>query len=321
MARTRYDVFLSYKSENVHLVRRIAEALLADGYAVWFAEYQVLLQNYDRFQEAIDTGTRTCRYGVCFTNDRYVDSPYCRREIEQLLDPGNCGPDNIIEIMVPDEPGTRARYPDLSHAHSLEHRSIQETLAHIEKTTGKPVRTSVSPDTSESEDRRGFDNGRETYSLAVQGWDVSERTYLPSTGGDLEGPKVRRRCGDFLMWGNLIVGDQVDNPRAWGTTLSDRQCYKYAIDFAKHYFYKRWWWRCVERPVGLHLFFSHGFSHIGFTAKNWFGVWTRRYSVIVRHPKTGKPLEFAFIFFFRGPFNEFCRHAYLMDELVESLEF
>jgi hypothetical protein len=123
------------------------------------------------------------------------------------------------------------------------------------------------------------------------------------------------------MWGNLIVGDQVDNPRAWGANLDDRQCYKYAIDFAKHYFYRRWWWRLVERPVGLHLFFSHGFSHIGFTAKNWCSVWTRRYSVVVPHPDTSKPLEFAFIFFFRGPFTEFCRHAYLMDELVGSLDF
>lgn len=319
MSRKRYDVFLSYKSEDVHLVRRIAEALLANQYTVWFAEYQVLLQNYDQFQGVIDSGIRASCHGICFTNDRYVDSPYCRREIEQLLAPNNCGPNKILEIMLPHEAGPHDRYPDLSRALSIEHRFIHETLLQIGKMTGKPVQTTVPPAKSEPEVRRTFDNGRESYSLAVQGWEVSERTYLPSTGGDLEGSKVSRVCGDFAMWANLIVGDQVDNPRAWGTTLDDRKCYKYAIDFGRHYFFKRWWWRFVEKPVGLHLFFSHGFSHIGFTSKNWFNVWTRRYSVILPHPRTRKPLEFAFIFFFRGPFAEFCRYAYLMDELVESL--
>lgn len=321
MARSQYDVFLSYKSEDVHMVRRIAETLIANRYAVWFAEYQVLLQNYNSFQEAINIGIESCRYGLCFTNDRYIESQYCRHEIEQLLDPLACGPDNIIEIMMPYEPRTHELYPDLLHVHSLEHKFIEETLSHIEKKTRLPINYNIRSDTSGKEDRRHFDNGRERYSLDIQGWDVSEHKYLPSTGGDIEGPKLSRQCKDFRMWGNLIIGNQVDNPRAWGKNLDDRECYKYAMDFAKHYFYKRWWWRLIERPVGLHIFFSHGFSHIGFTAKNCFSVWTRRYSVIVHHPKTDNTLEFAFIFFFQGPFTEFCRYAYLMDDLVESLDF
>ena len=237
--KPRYDVFMSYKSEDVHLVRRISECLIASGYHVWFAEYEVLLQNYDRFQKAIDNGIQRSCCGVCFTNDRYVGSQYCRREIEQLLDPQNCGPDNIIEIMIPNEPRTRERYPELSHAHSLEHRFIEDTLSHIATKTGRHIVCRMPSSAPGTEERRHFDNGRETYSLDVQGWDVSERTYLPSTSGDLEGPNISRWCGDFPMWGNLIVGDQVDNPRAWGTTLDDRQCYKYAIDFGKHFFYKR----------------------------------------------------------------------------------
>jgi len=317
--KRRYDVFLSYKSEDVHLVRRISERLIASGYRVWFAEYQVLLQNYDQFQKAIDKGIQRSCYGVCFANDRYVASPHVRREIEQFLDPRICGPDNIIEIMIPKEPNTHERYPELSQTHSLEHRFVEETLSHIAGKVGRPIHRQPEPSAPESENRWHFDNGREAYSLDVHGWDVSERMYLRSTGGDLEGPKLSRVCEDFRLCGNLIVGDQVDNPRAWGTTLDDRQAYRYAIDFAKHYFFRRWWWRFVERPVGLHLFFSHGLSHIGFTAKTWFSFWTRRYSVILWHPKTHAPLEFAFVFFFRGPFAEFCRQAYLMDQLVESL--
>jgi hypothetical protein len=70
MARGRYDVFLSYKSEDVRLVRHVAEALLANQYAVWFAEYQVLLRSYDRFQEAIDDAIPNARFAHSDESDR-----------------------------------------------------------------------------------------------------------------------------------------------------------------------------------------------------------------------------------------------------------
>lgn len=104
---------MSYKTEYVHLVSQISERLITSGYHVWFAEYEVLLQNYNRFQKAIEKGIQRSCYGVCFTNDRYVGSQHCRRGIEQLLDPHNCSLDNIIEIMVPNEPRNRIRYPGI----------------------------------------------------------------------------------------------------------------------------------------------------------------------------------------------------------------
>ncbi len=317
--KPQYDVFVSYKSEDIHLVRRISEGLIANGFQVWFAEYEVLLQNYTQFQNAIDNGIQNSRYGVCFTNDRYVESKYCRNEIEQLLNRSKCGPVNLIEVMVPSEPRTRERYSELSNAPSIEHRFIDDTLSFLAKKMGRPFDCIESSVPSNPEKRQCFDNGREAYSLDVQGWDVSDKAYLKPSGGDLEGPKISRHCGEYFMWGNLMVGDQVDNPRAWNNYQDDRECYKYALEFAEHYFFKRRGWRFIERPIGLHLLFSHGFSHIGFTAKNWFNIWTRRYSVLVSHPQTEKTLEFAFIFFFRGPFDQFCRYAYLMDELVGSL--
>lgn len=44
-----YDAFITYKSEDADLVRNVADQLIASGIRVWFAEYQVLLQNYDQF--------------------------------------------------------------------------------------------------------------------------------------------------------------------------------------------------------------------------------------------------------------------------------
>ena len=47
------QLFVSYKSQDVGVARRIADHLIASGVGVWFAEYQILLVARDRFEEAI----------------------------------------------------------------------------------------------------------------------------------------------------------------------------------------------------------------------------------------------------------------------------
>lgn len=317
----KYDLFVSYKSEDICLVRRISERLYASGYRIWFAEYRVLLQNYDRFQEQIDKAIRRSRYGLCFTNNRYVRSEHTRREIEQLLESGNCGPGDIIEIQVPAEAGPHSEYPELAHSRSTEHQFLEATLRYIEGTVGKPILPGGNLVETARHLRRDFEDGRETYSLEVGGWEVAETLLFRSDGHDLEGPHFTRYCDGHLLVGTLIVGDQVHRPRASADDVNDRECYRAAIDFAKlYYIYERWpWGTVVERLRGLHLVFLHGHSHIGFTTQTLFRRWYRRYSVVLPYPRNRQVLEFAFLFRFEGSFSDFCRHAYLMDDLVLSL--
>jgi hypothetical protein len=65
-------VFVSYKSEDANLVRRVTEQLVACGLEVWFNEYRILVGDYERFQDAIDDGLARATHAVVFTNDRWA---------------------------------------------------------------------------------------------------------------------------------------------------------------------------------------------------------------------------------------------------------
>ena len=49
-----WDIFISYKSKDVEIARKIAGRLITSGIRVWFAGYQILLTGREYFQQAID---------------------------------------------------------------------------------------------------------------------------------------------------------------------------------------------------------------------------------------------------------------------------
>ena len=83
----KYNIFVSYRSKNIHIVRPIAEQLMAAGLKVWFAEYEILLSGRQRFKEAINHGINNCSFGICFTNDRYAQSEHCQKESNNMRMP------------------------------------------------------------------------------------------------------------------------------------------------------------------------------------------------------------------------------------------
>jgi len=316
----KYAAFLSYKSEDVFFVRAVAERLLSFGLRVWFAEYHILLKNYDLFKAEIDTALTCSEFLVCFTNDAYIASQYCRYEIETFIK-FSSHKDRVIEIQYPPEHQPHTTYPWLAQCSSIISPSIDEAISFLVSRIGTDLPLSLLGKEKDIEIRRVFDDGRERYSLNVKDWDIDLRQLLPANGGDIEGPKFERLVDGDRIWGNLFIGDQVAHPRAWRTpTGDDRQYYRYAMDFAKHFYLKRFWWRLFEQPVGLHLLFLAGYSHMAITSKTIFGMWTRRYSVVLPSPRGRSGVEFAFIFFFRGTFEVFARNAHLVDAIVSSLE-
>ncbi len=117
-----YVAFLSYKSEDVLFVRAVAERLLSFGLRVWFAEYHILLKNYDLFQAEIDTALACSEFLVCFTNDAYIASPYCRHEIETFVK-SSSREGRVIEIQYPPEHQPHATYSWLARC-SFDHLAI-----------------------------------------------------------------------------------------------------------------------------------------------------------------------------------------------------
>lgn len=68
-----WDFFISYHSEDANVVRRIAERLILGGYRVWFAEYRVLLANYEDFEDEIVQGIKHSSFALLFTTPKYAD--------------------------------------------------------------------------------------------------------------------------------------------------------------------------------------------------------------------------------------------------------
>ena len=67
-----YDFFVSYKSQDVGIVRQIAEQLIAGGVSIWFAEYMMLFSvlsgwSNSKLKQAINNGIQQAKFGICFT--------------------------------------------------------------------------------------------------------------------------------------------------------------------------------------------------------------------------------------------------------------
>jgi hypothetical protein len=313
-----YDSFISYKVQDVGIVRPIAEQMIAGGLKVWFAEYTILLSDRDKFEQFYTMGAQQAKFGVCFTNKRYIQSNACRKELKLLLE--NCGAHNVIEIRLPAMPLSH-RIPQLAKSPSIAYEDMNQALRFIREISRLPIELMEPAESSPHTPSVFHYDGRD-FSLDLTGWNVNhQKTSVPDKEGDVRGPDFRRWCGQDLMWGHVLVGKQDKHIRRKNLSQAsngDWQYYEEAIDFARIFYGKHWKQKCV----GVHALFRDDldFRHNAFTTKFGPGTWARLYSVVLPDPNSHQDIEFAFFFFFRGKFTEFCRYAHYMDKVVQSLE-
>jgi len=331
-------IFMSYKSEDAVAIRMIAEQMRAQGLNVWFAEYNVGVRERIDFQRMIDTAIADCDYGVCFTNDLYASSEFCRSELRQLL--CRLPSENILEIAFPRGDQTHHLFPQLSGIHFLEvpvsrvyrHSitlSLDDTnliLDFISRATGIQIAHCNYQESGYSK-RLRFRSRGIRYSIDVAGWSMKEPGLLTRlrTWRSL-GPMYERQSPDGnAMWGHLLSGKQdVSIKRIGIGTANDREYYEAALKSA-HSYYEN-----VQRQhcAGVHLLFAEGFSHPAFTTiKRGPGLsllmgqqtWMRLYSVVMGGRwRWSRDIEFAFFFFVRGSLESFLRCAHILDRLVLS---
>lgn len=308
-----YDVFVSYRSQDVHTAREVADRLIASGISVWFAEYQILLVGRDRFQDAILDGIRRSRFGLAITNDRYVASAYCRLEMEELLE--RRGPPQILEARFPAEEGTLRAFPRLGESPHIDAVSTEDILSFLESETGWRIEPGVRLEEGDGRHIQGRCPAG-PYVLDATGWDVVERGG-ESVGGDtIKGPVLRYAGGRHPIFVNLYAGrESAPQARRQDRTADDREMYDELLAYLPHHV-----GRLGADVRGVHLLFHGGLSQMAVTYR-LAGYWTRKHSVILPHPATGDPTEFVFTFGFFGPYREYCRHAHLMDRLVTTLQW
>lgn len=311
-----YDFFISYKAEDATIVRQFAEQLVASGLSVWFAEYLVLLSGRSdpEVKQAIDDGIQQSKYGICFTNNRYIQSPWCRDELEQLLKKFAPVLRKVIEIQLSAYPSPHQKYPELAQSSSIQFSNVNQGLRFIRDASGLPI---VITDSEESKNHFPsifYYNNRE-YSLDLTGWEI-DRQKSSILDEDVFGPKFQRWFGKYLFWGHLIIGKQdkhILRKKLGEGYKSDREYYDNAITFAEYSLEKRFKQECL----GVHLLFMHNYSHNVFTTY-WSKTWSRLYSIVLPD-LDGEDAEFTFIFFYRESFADFCRYAHYMDKIVQSL--
>ena len=75
----------------------------------------------------------------------------------------------------------------------------------------------------------------------------------------------------------------------------------------------------TSKCAGVHLFFLYG---QGYLVTTYWGDmnWARRYHIILPDPESGCSIEFNVMFYFYGPFGNYCQTAHYFDEMVRSLD-
>lgn len=324
-----YDIFISYKSEDVHVVRRVVDRLLAQGFRVWFAEYTILFHARDRFQDAINQGISQSQFGVIFSNDRYIRSKYVRRELRRMLDPAQgMGPDKVVEVRIPQEPGTRTRFgQQMNSVRWLEYKgNIDEVVDFIVQNAGvRHTETTVIRSAPHRKATGTFEGAKFSFTVPASWREIADSRIEmgKQLGGtwkdDIETPRYYAPDTDPSRSFHIVVG--YDSPAISPSIESlanepvdDRKQYEDMRDFAM-----LWLAKNHKECKGLHLFFLRGVSHMLITYFDC--MWNRRYSIVLKHPHNGRDVEFAMVFWCGGKFRDYCRCTSEMEDIAESLQW
>jgi hypothetical protein len=343
-------VFVSYKSEDSNLVRQVAEQLIASGLDVWINEYQILVGEYEQFEDGIKAGIGRATHAVVFTNNRWAQAEWCLIEMRGLLEQI---PDRsrIVEVAIPWEGKPREVFPELLGRPAVVYQGDPR----------RPAAADVHRLVVEILERLGFSTDL-TALPAVE----PHPDWLPSAGVTLDpGPfrlwdertrsqwLTRWKQGDLVLGLRTIVyhlGTDLDvSMDVYATNYEspisrlvidetgasdDRAVYTAYRRYAKswlpseHGHFRHIWYE----PKGLHLVFVGGTSQIALTYLSKMegetepgAQWERRYAVRIPNPLCADAKgELAFVFSVRLQGDEarqlrsFCRLAPWFDAVVTS---
>jgi len=310
----KFDFFISYKSQNVQIARKIADQMIADGMRVWFAEYQILLEKREDFLFAIERGLSQSEYGIAITNNNYIQSECCKYELENLL--RNCGSKKIIEVMMPKENEPHCVFPELNDSYMIESADINEILAGISKNTDSVFTNIVDTHSVSKQIFEGKCEGVH-FELDCSGW---KQTSKGSANGNNYGLGAEFQYINNIkipLFVNIYFGldPSIESYNRFNvSTHDDRELYNSLIDYAKQHLAK-----FSANITGVHLLFYKGKSQIALTYKN-AGIWMRKCSITLHHPALRFPAEFVFTFGVIGSFKDYCRYVPLMDSFCLSLK-
>ena len=325
----KWDFFFSYKSENANEVRRIAERLMANGYRIWFAEYEIMLLNYEDFEPRIRQGIQNCSFGILFTTTNYSQSSHCCDEVcwlQQRFTRECC---RIIEVSL--EPN------NVRHALGLSPQSPQ-------------IRANLSSHLTQKHDE---DDDLLIRLAKLTGLELNRGGTISQLGGNA--PRFRPRCANISFDPSGFVQERWETDPIDGSDIvsfaneldpvrfsfnvyfqnspeqASGQPFTISADssddkrlYAELRTYASWFMKQVGkngfnlREQGLHLIWIDGRTQLALTHSSFWGeVHMRKYSVILS--QLSQPIQLIFTFAFSGSFDDFFRYVPLMDRVIESV--
>ena len=319
----KWDFFFSYKSENANEVRRIAERLMAVGYRVWFAEYEIVLRNYDEFEHFIREGIQNCSFGILFTTNKYTKSENCINEVKWLQQHFEKERWRIIEVSL-EEPNdalnafglseSQRIVANLSHKAYQEHGEDDDLLTRLSSLTKfdlnrgytVPQFSAISPP---------FRARCAPISFNPSGFVLKEWKVHPIDGTDVvffegEPGPVRFSFNVYFHyspqkapWQPFTIGD-------------DRMLYTELRAYATRFMKKIGKRGIFLRERGLHLIWTKRGTQFALT-HSFLGFRMRKYSVILS--QLSQPIQLIFTFGVTGGFEDFYCYVPLMDRVIESI--
>ncbi len=321
-----YDVFVSYRSGDAQIVRDIVESMIESGLKVWFAEYEIVIDNYDEFQLQIDQGIRKSNSLICFLGAGYFSSEHCLGELNGFVELSQ----NPLDILCVD-------LDEDAKKKSLEHQSLANVPRHhfnnnyadVLEFIGGHLGQSISPlmlTTSANVAKQGFDYYGQAFSLTLDlEWVLAPHNPIPSSAPDtVYCPFVRTVEGhDVLLTISVGPDNEVIPIRVDGKNTNDREVYGAVRTVVQQLNSQE-----SAKVCGLHLMSVKGHSHASFTRQIdfvGFGLgkrWERKYSISLYSEKHDCVLEYLITF---GILDEcdgttFHRLAPMMDRIVNTLE-
>lgn len=315
-------VFVSYKSENANVVRRVTEQLMACGLDVWFNEYRIMAGDYERFRDAIDAGLARATHAVVFTNDRWAAADWCRYEMSGLL-AHIPDPSRIVEVAIPCEDGPAREFPGVLGGRAIEfrgdprrpsHAAVHETVKAVLERLGFGTDMTPLPDPEPGPAWLptagvAFDPAPFALNQAKTVRQLQARTIQADSVLGLRTIVYSLAAADVDITMD-VYATNYESPisrLAISDTGSsdDRAVYEAYLRYAKQWLpSEHGHFRHIEyQPKGLHLVFVGGTSQIALTYVSRMEgetgpktTWERRYAVRIPNPLGDRPGELAFVF-------------------------
>ncbi len=328
----QYDIFVSYKKYTSDFVRLIVEQLIVAGYKVWFFEYEIKLNDWEKYQPTqwenlkpeLSEVIKKSKFGLIFTNERYANSTYCLFELNELLNT-DLYYQKVINIQTPGEiTDLYRKYPKLSDCPSFESNNQKEIITFISEKIKQHIY--FTPNEKPKANPNIFEGKclGKTYKLDISEWQVVKQGGIPIEMDNMEGPVFCREIGDDKLELNIYYGEIFDQ-EAIRVSEDDERIYNKKIEFASQLYFKILEKESKITPIvhGVHFVIVNGYAQVALSY--WIeSYWSRKYSVILLNSELQATAEFVFTFGIFGSnrsYQQFCCYGYIMDNLVKSLKW